>query len=81
LKIDIDWERWRIPNNGRPPRLQSTEKIEETLSQIERMLELDLIEPSKLPYHSHVHFVRKPTGKWWFCIDFRTINDLCGNIG
>jgi hypothetical protein len=28
-----------------------------------------------------VHLVRKPTGKWRFCIDFRTINDLCGNIG
>jgi hypothetical protein len=30
------------------------------------MLELDLIEPSKSPYYSHVHVVRKPTGKWWF---------------
>jgi hypothetical protein len=55
--------------------------MEETRSQIERMLELDPIEPSKSPYYSHVHLVRKPTGKWRFCIDFRTINDLCGNIG
>jgi hypothetical protein len=45
--------------------------MEETRSQIERMLELDLIEPSKSPYYSHVHLVRKPTGKWRFCIDFR----------
>jgi hypothetical protein len=44
------------------------------------MLGLDLIEPSKLPYYSHVHLVRKPTGKWRFFIDFRKINDLCGNI-
>jgi hypothetical protein len=28
-----------------------------------------------------VHLVRKSTEKWRFCIDFRTINDLCGNIG
>jgi hypothetical protein len=55
--------------------------MEETRSQIERMLELDLIEPSKSPYYSHVRLVRKLTGKWRFCIDFRTINDLCGNIG
>jgi hypothetical protein len=81
LKVDVDWDKWRIPKNGGPPRPQSTEKMEETRSQIERMLELDLIEPSKSPYYSHVHLVRKPTGKWRFCIDFRTINDLCGNIG
>jgi hypothetical protein len=31
--------------------------------------------------YSHVHLVRKPTGKWRFYIDFRAINDLCGNIG
>jgi hypothetical protein len=81
LKVEIDWDKWRIPKNGGPPRPQSMEKMEETRSQIERMLELDLIEPSKSPYYSHVHLVRKPTGKWRFCIDFRTINDLCGNIG
>jgi hypothetical protein len=46
LKVDIDWDKWRIPKNGGPPRPQSTEKMEETRSQIERMLELDLIEPS-----------------------------------
>jgi hypothetical protein len=71
LKVDINRDKWRIPKNGGPPRLQSTEKMEETWSQIERMLELVLIEPSKSPYYSHVRF----------CIDFRTINDLCGNIG
>jgi hypothetical protein len=43
-------EKWRIPRNGGTPHPQSTEKREETQSQIERMLELDLIEPSKLPY-------------------------------
>jgi hypothetical protein len=42
--------KWRIPRNGGPPHPQSTEKREETLSQIERMLELDLIEPSNSPY-------------------------------
>jgi hypothetical protein len=81
LKVDIGWERWRIPKNGGPPQLESTEKMEETRSKMERMLELDLIESSKSPYYSHVHLVRKQTGKWRFRIDFRTINDLCGNIG
>jgi hypothetical protein len=79
--LESDWDKWRIPKNGGPPRPQSTEKMEEMRSQIERMLELDLIEPSKSPYYSHVHLVRRPTRKWRFCIDFRTINDLCGNIG
>jgi hypothetical protein len=57
-------------------RPQSTEKME----QIERMLELDLFEPSKSPYYSHVHLVRKST--WYMAVlhDFHTINDLCCNI-
>jgi hypothetical protein len=82
LKVDIEWEQWRILINGGPPRPQSTEKMEDTRSQIEQMLELDLIKPSKSPYYSHVHLVRKPTGKWRFCIDFRMIkcNDLCFNL-
>jgi hypothetical protein len=75
LKVDIDLNKWRISKNGSPPRPQSTEKMEETRSQIERMLELDLIEPSKSPYYSHVHLVRKPTGKWRFCIDFRSVRE------
>jgi hypothetical protein len=62
----LNWERWRISKNGCPPRPQSTEKMKETRSQIEQMLELDLIEPSKSPYYSHLHLVRKRTGKWWF---------------
>jgi hypothetical protein len=62
LKVDIDWERWRIPKNGGLPRPQSTEKKEETRSQIERMLELDLIETSKSPYYSRVHSVRQVNG-------------------
>jgi hypothetical protein len=67
LKLTGD-EKWRIPRNGGPPHPQSTEKREETRSQIERMLELDLIEPSKLPYYSHMHLVRKPTGKWRYAL-------------
>jgi hypothetical protein len=45
------------------------------------MLGLNLIEPSKSPYYSYVHLVRKLTSKWRFCIDFSTIKDLSGNIG
>jgi hypothetical protein len=63
MKVDIDWERWRKTKNCGPPRPQSTEKMKETRSQIERIIELDLIIPSKSPYYSHVHLVRKPTGK------------------
>jgi hypothetical protein len=75
------WLETRIPKNGGPPGPQSTEKMEETRSQIERMFELDLMEPSKSPYYTHAQLVRKLAGKWRFSIDFRTINDLCGNIG
>jgi hypothetical protein len=46
LKVGIDWERWRIPKNGGPPLSQSIQKMEETRSEIEQMLELNLIEPS-----------------------------------
>jgi hypothetical protein len=70
LKVDIDWERWRILKNGSPPLPQSTEKMEETRSQIKGMLELDLIEPSKSPYYSHVHLVRKPKVNGGFASTF-----------
>jgi hypothetical protein len=45
LKVDIEWGKWLIPRNGGPPHPQSTEKREEMWSQIERMIELDPIEP------------------------------------
>jgi transposase InsO family protein len=37
-------------------------------------LQNNMIEPSMAGYHSHVHLVPKPNGKWHFTIDFRHLN-------
>jgi hypothetical protein len=81
LQVDVNWQQWRTPKHMGPPRAQSSEKMEEIRRQVKRMQQLDLIEPSRSLYYSHVHLVRKPNGKWRYCINFRNINDLCGNIG
>ena len=38
------------------------------------MLKQDLIEPSNSPWASPVIFIKKITGEWWFCIDYRRLN-------
>jgi hypothetical protein len=79
LQVDVDWQRWRTPKHMGSLRAKFSEKMEEIRRQAERMRQLYLIELSRSPYYSHV--VRKPKGKWRFCIDFRNINDLYSNIG
>lgn len=44
--------------------------------EIDRMLREEVIEPSRSPWSSPVVLVRKPTGKYRFCIDFRQVNEL-----
>ncbi|XP_042886053.1 uncharacterized protein LOC122262167 [Penaeus japonicus] len=44
--------------------------------EVERMLRLNVIEPSKSPYCSPVVLVRKADNTFRFCVDFRSLNDV-----
>ena len=42
--------------------------------EVRRMLETEIIEPSKSPYSSPIVIVKKKDGSTRFCIDFRAVN-------
>lgn len=44
--------------------------------EIDRMLNLDITEPSDSPYCSPVVLVEKSDNMWQFCVDFRSLNDI-----
>ena len=50
--------------------------VEEFDREIDRMLEMDIIQPSSSDYCSPVVFVRKPDGSLRLCIDFRALNKM-----
>ncbi|XP_052857552.1 uncharacterized protein LOC128265524 [Drosophila gunungcola] len=43
-------------------------------AKVDELLEKGCIEPSRSPYSSPIVMVRKKTGKWRLCVDFRQIN-------
>ena len=44
--------------------------------EIDKMLAMDIIEPSVSPYCSPVILIKKVDGSWRLCIDFRDLNDI-----
>ena len=44
--------------------------------EVEKMLRLDVIEPSSSPFASPIVLVKKPDGSTRFCIDFRALNKV-----
>jgi hypothetical protein len=74
LELAVNDTKWQVPANTRPPRMQSLARSEEISRQVAQMTNLNLIEKSLTPFHSQVHLVTKPNGKWRFTIDFRQLN-------
>jgi lambda repressor-like predicted transcriptional regulator len=57
-----------------PPRRQSKEQNKEIRRQVQRMLQLGVIQRPQSSTYSQVLLAPKPGGKWRFCIDYRSIN-------
>lgn len=45
------------------------------MTEVSEMLRDDIIEPSSSPWSSPVVLIKKPSGKYRFCIDFRRVNE------
>jgi hypothetical protein len=43
---------------------------------LEGNLKKGFIVPSEAPYASPVFFAKKLGGGWWFCVDYRKLNDI-----
>ena len=74
LILEVDTQLWVTKANKAQARPQSVEKTLEIIKQVNRMLELEVIERSDATEWSQVLLVPKPGGKWRFCIDFRNLN-------
>jgi len=61
---------------GNLPGLQARQNFRDLIkAQVDRMLELEVIEPSQSEWASLVVLIRKPEGSPLFCIDYRQLNE------
>ncbi|KAA3678617.1 uncharacterized protein DEA37_0007422 [Paragonimus westermani] len=61
-------------SDGMPVHLE-----EELKRQIQNMLSEDVIEEANTPYSSPILLVKKSSGKYCFCVDFRRLNEVTQN--
>jgi hypothetical protein len=63
------------PINQKPRRLQPA-KAQEAHDEVQRMLSLNVIEPTCSPWASPIVLVGKKDGSLRFCVDYRKLNDV-----
>jgi hypothetical protein len=64
----------RIPNA--PLRRYNPAELGEITSQIDNMLQQGIISPSTSPYESPILMIKKKTGGWRMCLDYRALNSI-----
>jgi len=67
-------------NKGRP-RPCSTVKQEEMLKQVNKLVELGVVQQSQAPNYSQVHMVPKKPNGWRFALDYRQLNQSTKSLG
>jgi transposase InsO family protein len=83
MNIRVDKAQWNTMkgNMGVSPRVQSHEKNNEIQRQVNKMLDLGVIQRSNANRYSQVLLVPKPNAKWRFCIDYQPLNACCEGDG
>ncbi|CAC5382458.1 unnamed protein product [Mytilus coruscus] len=60
------------PVRQRPRRIPLA-RMKDAETEIQKMVQQDIIEPSSSPWNSNFVLVKKSDGSWRFCIDFRSV--------
>ena len=82
LSFTLDKSKWMKRSNQEPARRQTLQKEEVIQTMTDELTATGVISPSpQAEAWSQVHLVRKPTGKWRYCIDFRRLNVELHNRG
>ena len=74
MVIEIDRTKWEVPRNRLPPRHHSAEKQLTIRTQVNKLLEVGVIEESQASEWSQVHPVPKNDSSWRLTIDFVQLN-------
>ena len=75
LQLKVDESKWKIPQNRRAARVQSQLKNLEIKNQVEKLLDLHLIQSSQAAEKTQVVLARKPDGTRRFCIDYSALKE------
>ena len=75
MEIKVNSEKWNTAKHRGPPRVQSNAKQNETLRQVNEMLNSKIVQPSQASEYSHPLLTPKPDGSWRFCLDYRFLNE------
>jgi hypothetical protein len=61
---------------SRPMFRYSPAELAEMTSQVNDLLQVGLIQKSTSPFGAPVLFVKKKTGEFWMCVDYRALNKV-----
>jgi hypothetical protein len=75
MQIKVNLEKWQQAKNRTRTRVMTSEREEELKRQVRQLVSFGALTSVHCTYYSHALLVKKPTGAFRFCIDFRNLND------
>ena len=74
FELVVDQEKWELPKNRGPPRRQTDTRAKELKRQIDVLVDVGGVRPSRAHHYSHAFLVPKPDGEWRFVLDYINLN-------